>query len=83
MRGHLRKRGSSWAIVIDVGRDEEGKRRQKWITVTGNKKAAQRKLAELLNAVNTGAYIDPSKETVAEYLRRWLSTSPQKYNDVL
>jgi hypothetical protein len=29
MRGHVRKRGKKWAVVVDVGRDEDGKRQQK------------------------------------------------------
>jgi Arm DNA-binding domain len=30
MRGRVRKRGSRWAVVYDEGRDEDGKRRQRW-----------------------------------------------------
>ena len=46
MRGHIRPRGpQSWAVVLDVGRDGGGKRRQKWHTVRGTKKDAQRELA--------------------------------------
>ena len=30
MRGHIRQRGTNWAVIIDHGRDENGKRRQKW-----------------------------------------------------
>jgi len=30
MRGHIRKRGKSWAVVVDVGRDESGRRYQRW-----------------------------------------------------
>ena len=46
MKGHIRKRGDkSWAVVLDLGRDETGKRRQKWHTVRGTKKDAERELA--------------------------------------
>ncbi|MDN5317247.1 MAG: hypothetical protein PWR08_1372, partial [Thermoanaerobacterium sp.] len=30
MRGHITKRGSTYSIVVDIGRDENGKRKQKW-----------------------------------------------------
>ena len=59
MKGHIRKRGrSSWAVVLDLGRDADGKRRQKWHSVRGTRKDAQRELARLLNQINTGAYIE-------------------------
>ena len=29
-RGHIRQRGTNWAVIIDHGRDENGKRKQKW-----------------------------------------------------
>jgi hypothetical protein len=29
VRGHIRKRGSRWAVVVDVGRDADGKRLRK------------------------------------------------------
>ena len=36
MRGHIRKRGkNTWAIVIDIGKDETGKRLQKWYSHKG------------------------------------------------
>ena len=31
MKGHIRRRGNqSWAVVLDMGRDANGKRHQKW-----------------------------------------------------
>lgn len=74
MKGHIRRRGQrSWAIVIDVGRDPNGKRRQRWHTVTGTKKDAERELARLAHSLNTGEYVEPNKLTVGEYLQRWLA----------
>ena len=72
-RGHLRSRSSgSWTIVIDVGRDLNGKRRQKSVTVRGTKKEANQRLTELLRQQDTGTYLDPKKMTVASYLNAWL-----------
>ncbi len=43
MKGHVRKRGKqSWAVVIELERAEGGKRRQKWHTVNGTKKQAEK-----------------------------------------
>ena len=73
MKGHIRKRGErSWAVVLDVGRDAEGKRRQKWHRVSGTKKDAQRELNRLLFELDEGIYIEPAKLSVGDYLERWL-----------
>ncbi len=93
MKGHIRKRGTrSWAVVIDLGRDANGKRRQKWHTVHGAKRDAQRELADLLSSLNKGDYVEPSRMKVSEYLDRWLSeyaklnVSPktyERYTDII
>ena len=73
MRGDIKKRAKgSWSIVIDLGRDATGKRKQKWTTLRGTKKEAQAELTRLLNEINTGEYIEPSRMLVSEYLKRWL-----------
>ena len=74
MRGHLRKRGKhSWGIVVDVGYDPEtGKRLQKWISVKGTKRDAERRLAEVITGLDTGTFVEPSTITVADYLDLWL-----------
>ena len=74
MVGHIRKRGKrSWALVIDLGRDANGRRRQKWITVRGTKRDAERELARVITELDTGAFVEPSKLSVRDYLERWLS----------
>lgn len=46
MKGHIRKRGTKWSIIIDIGPDPEtGKRRQKWFS--GYKTKKKRKLTWL------------------------------------
>jgi integrase len=76
MKGHIRKRGErSWAIVLDLGRDADGKRVQKWHTVQGTKKEAERRLTELLSSINIGMYVEPSKLTVGDFLGKWLQAS--------
>ena len=68
MKGHIQKRGTSWRVVIDTGKDPAtGKRRQHFETIKGNKSAAQRRLAELLLEIEKGGYVKtPRTLTVAE-----------------
>jgi len=62
-----------------------GKRRQRWVTVKGSKKDAEKKLSELLRQLDTGSYIQPGKTTLAAYLTQWLAEyvkpnlSPRSY----
>ena len=73
MKGHIRRRGrGSWAVVVDEGRDETGKRRQRWHTVRGTKRDAERELTRILNSLHEGMYVEPSRISVAEFLKRWL-----------
>lgn len=74
MKGHITQPSpGSWSLVIDLGRDENGKRKQKWITFRGGKREAQRELNRILHEMDTGAFVEPSKLTVSQYLERWLA----------
>jgi integrase len=73
MKGHIRSRGKNkWAIVIDRERDADGKRRQQWITVNGTKRDAERELAKFLHEFHTGQLLEPNRQTLGEFLVRWL-----------
>lgn len=74
MRGHIRKRGSTYSVVFDIGRDENGKRRQKWVSGFKTKKEAEKYLAEVINKIEKGTYVDDTEMTLAEYLEYWLGT---------
>ncbi len=72
MRGHVRKRGSRWAVVLDVGRDPTtGRRKQKWFSYR-TKGEAEDGLVELLGRRGRGETIDPDKTPLADYLTAWL-----------
>jgi hypothetical protein len=73
-QGHIRSQGEgSWEIKFDVGRDPlTGKRITKYVTFRGTKRKAQEELTRLLSQRNEGTYVDPTRMTVAEYLRHWL-----------
>ena len=73
MRGHIRKRGRSWTLVIDTGVDESGRRKQQWRGGFATKREAERALAESIRALETGSYIEPTVLTVSDFLdRQWL-----------
>jgi len=59
-------------LTIELGRDETGKRKRKFVTVKGNKADAQKQLRELLVSVDKGLPINTSKVTVSEFLEQWL-----------
>ncbi|MDQ3571460.1 MAG: site-specific integrase [Actinomycetota bacterium] len=73
MRGHIRKRGNAWAVVVDIGRDESGRRRQKWHSGYRTKREASEALTEILGQLSTGQYVAPSKLTVRQFLEdEWI-----------
>lgn len=60
-------------MVVELPRGPDGKRRQKWVTVKGSKRDAERALAEMIAQVERGEWADPGKLTVADFLRQWLA----------
>ncbi len=72
--GNITRRGkNSWRVKYEIGRDPvTGKRQTRYITVRGTKKDAQRALTRVMHEIDAGAYIDATKESVGEYLDRWL-----------
>ena len=79
MKGHLRKRGqNTWAIVVDLPRAAHGKRRRKWHSFRGTKSAAQAEMAKILHQMQTGDYVEGSRETLESFLHRWLVSSESR-----
>ena len=81
MRGSLRKRYTdSWNLILDLGYHPDPqtgqlKRKQKWYTVHGTKRDAEKKLAELLHALHQGTLVEPSKLTLGAWLDTWVETA--------
>jgi integrase len=72
-RGSIKHRGKGiWTIVIDLPRGEDGKRKQKRITVHGRKGQAEKELTRVLNELEQGVPLDASKMPLADYLEIWL-----------
>lgn len=74
MRGSIIKRGNSWSVVVEVGRDPiTGRRVRKWHSGFSTKKDAERARVDLLSRLDQGGYVPPSKATFGEFLlSEWL-----------
>ena len=73
-RGTVTRRGkSSWRIKYDVPGNAPGQRVTKYLTVRGTKAQAQREAAKIMASLATGTHVDPSAETVAAFVERWLA----------
>ncbi|HEX6236489.1 MAG TPA: site-specific integrase, partial [Acidimicrobiales bacterium] len=72
-RGSVRRRGSTWTVVLDVGADPvTGRRRQKSKGGFRTRKAAEAGLRELVASVDAGRYVERSTRAVGDYLDEWL-----------
>jgi integrase len=67
----IRKRGDRWLVTVEIGSDERGVRRRRHVTCT-SEVDAKREEAVLTAEVLTGTYVEPSTDTVAEFLTEWL-----------
>jgi integrase len=73
MNGSVIKRGTSWSVVLDLGRDGTGKRLRKWHSGYRSRKEAEHARVELLSTLAKGTYVAPSKVTLGSYLTdHWL-----------
>ncbi|MEX0753992.1 MAG: site-specific integrase [Actinomycetota bacterium] len=69
---HVFRRGERFVVVLDLGRDENGKRKKYWSPSFPSWKAAERHLKTVISRVETGTFVDSSRLTVAQYLDEWL-----------
>lgn len=73
MRGHIRKRGSKWCVVVDSGYDAaSGRRKQKWFSGYRTKGEAEDGLVTILGRVQKGETLDPDTTPLGEYLTAWV-----------
>ena len=72
MKGRIRQRSpGTWQISYEIGRDALGKRRRKAETIRGTKAEAQRRLREVLTALDQGRGKAPTL-SLAEWLAQWM-----------
>ena len=75
MNGSIRQRSQgSWEIRYRLPADGIGHRKLLAETVRGTKKEAQAVLRDRITAAETGSYVAKDKETVAEFMTRWMET---------
>ena len=67
-----RTSGGTWSYRLDLGFAPDGRRQQKQVAGFPTRKAAQAALNEALAGYQHGAYVPPSKQTVAEFAEVWL-----------
>jgi integrase len=73
VRGSIIRRGTTYSVVLDLGRGPDGKRIRRWHSGFRTKRDAERARIELLARVDQGTYVEPSRLTVAVFLRdQWL-----------
>ena len=62
--------------MVDIGRDPAtGKRRLKSVGGFRTRRDAERALAKMIQQINDGLYVQPSRKTLAEYLPEWLQAA--------
>lgn len=71
MRGSIVKKGKKWYIIVEM-KDENGKRKRKWLSGFTSEKEAEKKLPEVLQQLNTNSFVDTNNITLRDYLQLWL-----------
>ncbi len=73
MRGSVVKKGNRYYVKIEVDPDPAtGRRRQKWHSGYRTKREAERARVDLLSKFDRGEYVEPSHQTLGEFLEEWL-----------
>lgn len=62
-----------WMVVVFIGRDGKGKRKDRKEVLTGTKKQAEARIVELLQEKNTGKLTPRSTITLADFVKEWLA----------
>ena len=75
-RAYLNRNTGRWQAIVELGRDERGKRKQRFKNTPREKntKAEARRVArQILNEYEAGTYVEPSELVLSTYLESWLS----------
>jgi len=79
MRGHIRKRGSKYSVVVDIGIDPStGKRQQKWFSGYDTNKGAESDIARIITEIEKGMLMLPSDMALKDYLLMWIDKRRNK-----
>jgi integrase len=74
MSGTVRKRGSTWSVIYDEGRDDTGRRVQRWKGGYATKRDAEAALTAFRYSMQAGDYVRPTADTFGAFLDGWLET---------
>ena len=73
MKGTVIKRGKKWSVVVDGGRDVNGKRIRKWHSGFETKREAEQARIEILGRMQAGTYVEPNRLRLGGFLlQEWL-----------
>ena len=72
MTVYRRSGAKSWSVLVEIGRDANGRRRRIYEGGFRTKREAQAKELEVKTELANGSRVDHSNMTVAEYMRIWL-----------
>lgn len=74
MRGCITKKGTSYYVVVDIGKDSTGKRKQKWFGGYKTKKEAEKNLIKHINEIENNTFVNSDKISLKEFLDHWLTS---------
>lgn len=72
MKGTIVKRGENYSIVIYLGKDKLGKKKQKWFSGYKSRKEAEKALPRLIVKIEDGELLEHNNITLEKYLNDWL-----------
>jgi integrase len=81
MKGSVKKEGSTWYYLVDLGKDPiTGKRKRRRKRGFKTKKDAEQALSKVIYEVNNGTFVEPSKTLFKDYFKEWLEGKRHNYS---
>ncbi len=74
VRGSVRRRNSSWSVVLDIGIDPANGKRQQTRKAFPTRRSAEAWLAATLKDAQHESFQAPSSQTLGSFLAEWLET---------
>lgn len=75
MKGYTRRHGKGWSYVIELPKSEDGARKRRSLSGFATQRAAATAMRTALATIDDASYVEPTKETVAGFMRRWLPSA--------
>lgn len=80
LKGHIRKRGQSWELIVPIGKYPNGRTRYGSRTHKGTRREAQSVLATWIHEVETGLTVESTRLTFGAYCDKWLAFKASQVN---